>query len=168
MTKSPSVPATVSSSFATPTLSSTASLARPIGSSASKTLTVAVGLPGIGKGDYKDSTGGHIRDGSSNAMNSKKEVARKRPGLGGIGEEGADLDAGPKLAAKGRGGVASARVGAMDSGIDGVGGGSSGNVKTNATVAAGGENGKRPPPRDAAFGQTRLRDLIKKYQAGNA
>ncbi|KAF9450465.1 hypothetical protein P691DRAFT_810282 [Macrolepiota fuliginosa MF-IS2] len=161
MTKSPSVPALVSSSLATPMLSSTASLVRPVGSSVSKTYTVAVGMPGIGRGDYKSGGGSGGRSGGGVVSGGTRGgVVRKKSGLG-MGEEGGSR---ARPLAKERNGPTSARA---------VVNGASGGVKTGAeTTTVHGEGGegdpKQLPPRNTAFGQARLRDLIKKYQGGNA
>lgn len=155
MAKSLSVPATVSSSLATPTLMSTASLARPVGSSSSQTSTIPVGLPGLGKGDYKGSLSGSA---------PKEPPGIVKSGLGVVDEEDGAGNGG-KLFVKRTGGTPAAPASAIRSGgVNGVGG----TTKSYAATAGGGSDAiKRPPSRDLAFGQARLRDLIKKYQGGN-
>ncbi|KXN83785.1 hypothetical protein AN958_01062 [Leucoagaricus sp. SymC.cos] len=170
MAKPTSVPALVSSSLATPTLSSTASLVRPVGRSGSRTATVPVGIPGIGKGDYKSAVVGGGREGGSgeggvNGVKVGGAVRKRSTGLGVVGEEhGAQAQT--QMKSK----VVSPGQGMVSTPIAAVG-----LPKPNAaaavaslTPAEGMDNVKRPPSRELAFGQARLRDLIKKYQEGDA
>lgn len=168
MAKSTSVPALVSSSFATPTLSSTASLVRPVGRGGSRTSTVAVGLPGIGRGDYKSAVTGNGRGAGGGGLNGAVKhsgAARKKSGLGVVGEEGIS-----------RGGNDDGAQGPLkpsNHGPDLVSTPTAmiNNAKPNVVVSSntsGGNDIKTPPSRDTAFGQARLRDLIKKYQGSNA
>ncbi|KAF7773147.1 hypothetical protein Agabi119p4_5314 [Agaricus bisporus var. burnettii] len=129
MKKSTSVPASLSSSFATPMLSSTASLARPVGgvsNNGGKTAAIVVGLPGIGSGLVPG---------------EERNVKKRKSGLDVVGEESSS-SGGPDVK------ELSAR--ASDSGA----------VKPeNAGEMV------QPTSREMAFGQARLRDLIKRYQS---
>lgn len=136
-------------------LSSTASLVRPVGrigsGSRSKTATVAVGLPGIGKGDYKSAVvSGNGNSGSEGVgTNGVRGIVKKKSSLGVVNEEG-----GGGVSARGQ-----AKI--MSPGL----------VPTPIAAAGKDTSLKRDEDastRDTAFGQARLRDLIKKYQGGNA
>jgi hypothetical protein len=168
MAKSPSVPALVSSSFATPTLSSTASLIRPLGrqnsGNRSNTATVAVGLPGIGKGDYKSAVIAGIRNaGSDRGVNGPgvRDVVRKKSSLAAVGEEAGDASA---MAQMPTGKLKTTSPGSVRTPIAVVGNPN----KSGNAASASAKQDDGASMRDMAFGQARLRNLIKKYQGGNA
>lgn len=91
MKKSTSVPASISSSFATPVLSSTASLARPVGgarNNSGKAAGTVVGSPGMGQGtapgeERKHKSGLDVVEEGKGGPNIMKKSGVARAGGGG-------------------------------------------------------------------------------------